>query len=229
MTDIKVLNRYLILFITFAIILSGCSDPKGYADGENDPAEHEAQENRNTNLPLDQFVKWVADKENKLIKDKAITDINYQLAYMPQELLAYTELKNEDFSKERFEEVKKNYAGMTYFKFRIEIKNGSGELLKYNLQSAQQYNERISYMSFKMQKDIFLVQANDTIYPDLFHFERIFDVAPYATVMFAFDDAKFKSGDEFTIIYNDRLFDKGIIKYNYKSKQLIDLPNIKGV
>jgi hypothetical protein len=27
-------------------------------------------------------------------------------------------------------------------------------------------------------------------------------------------------------VYNDKLFDKGFIKFNYKNKQLINLPNI---
>ena len=84
-------------------------------------------------------------------------------------------------------------------------------------------------MSFKMQNDIFIVQGNDTLYPGMYHFERIYEIAPFATVMLAFDDKKFKPENEFTVVYNDRLFNKGFIKYNYSPKQLIDLPNIPGV
>lgn len=211
------------------VFFFGCKNSDEVSSEESNVNEHATLQHTKTNLPLEQFVKWVADKENKLVRDKIISDINYQLAYLPCEYMAYTELKNENFTEEKFEEVKRNYEGMTYFKFRMEVNNGSGEVLKYNLSSGQQYNERINYMSFKMQKDIFLVQGRDTLLPGLFHYERIFELAPYATVMMAFDNEKFNPADEFTIVYNDHLFNKGYIKFNYKPKQLIDLPKITGV
>ncbi len=191
--------------------------------------QHVSLSNTQKELPIEQFVKWVGDKENDLSKIKEISEMNYHLSYMPKECLTYMELKNTEFTKEQFDETKKHYEGMTYFNFRIELKGGQGELLKYNLSSPQQYNARINYMAFEMQKDIFLVQGKDTLPPGLFHFERIYEVAPFATVMLAFDNKKFDPNNEFTVVYNDRLFNKGYIKYNYKQKQLIDLPNLSGV
>lgn len=230
MTDTRELNRFFYLFLILCFITTyGCNNSKEVSSDENDTAELTVLQNANKNLPLEQFVKWATDKENKLVRDKKISEINYQLAYLPMESMAYIELKNQDITKEKFEETKKHYEDMSYFKFRIELIGGSGELLKYNLGSAQQYNDRISYMSFQMQKDVFLVQGQDTLSPGLFEFERIFEIAPYATVMFAFDKKKFKPENGFTIVYNDRLFKKGYIKYNYRPKQLIDLPNISGV
>jgi len=230
MIDIKVLNRHSLLLFLFAFVFAGCDRSSDDSSAEETEAIG-AQELQYTqrSVPLEQFVTWVVDKENKLVKDKTISDINYQLAYLPQEYLAYNELKGETFDKAKFEEVEKGYSELTYFKFRIEAKEEKGELLKHDLQSAQQYNERINYMSFKMQNDIILVQEKDTIFPGLFHFERVFEVAPYATVMFAFDKKKFDPVKGFTIIYNDHLFNKGYIKYNYRQNQTIDLPNITGV
>lgn len=182
-----------------------------------------------TSLPMDEFVSFIADKENELTKNKEINDLNFQLSYMPKEYMAYLEVKNTEFTKEQLNEAINHYKNMTYFNFRLRLVKGQGELLKYNLVSPQQYEARIKYMSFEMQKDICLVQDNDTLYPGMFHFERIFEVAPYATVMMAFDNEKFDIKKEFTIVYNDKLFNKGFIKYNYKQNQLIDLPNITGV
>jgi hypothetical protein len=191
--------------------------------------QHLSLSNTHEVLPVEEFVKWVGDKENGLSKIKEISEMNYHLSYMPKECLAYMELKNDNLTKSKFDETLAHYEGMTYFNLRIELKGGQGELLKYNLSSPQQYNERINYMAFEMQKDIFLVQGNDTLMPGMFHFERIYEVAPFATVMLAFDNKKFNPESEFTVVYNDRLFNKGYIKYNYKQKQLIDLPNLSGV
>jgi hypothetical protein len=217
-------------FLISAAACRDADDDDVFSSDEVNAVDHSALSNTKTELELEQFATWVSDKENNLTKNKTISDINYQLAYLPKEYMAYTELKQEkNLTQERFEEVKKNYTGMTYFKFRIETKSGSGELLKYKLSSGQQYNERIDYMSFRMQEDIILVQGKDTLYPGMYHFERIYDIAPFATVMMAFDNKKFNPDGEFTIVFNDHLFHKGYIKYYYRTKQLIDLPNISGV
>lgn len=222
-------KAYYILITSVLVLFYSCrEDANSVATSEPETDAIELQ-NTHTDLPLNSFIEWVANKENNLVKNKEISEMNYKLSFMPKEYLAHLELKNEVYTEEQFAESVKHYSEMTYFNFRIELVGGSGELLKYNLNSGQQYNDRINYMSFRMPKDIFLIQGKDSLSPDLFHFERIFEVAPYATVMIAFDDEKFNPAEEFTIVYNDRLFNKGCIKFNYRPKLLIDLPNISGV
>jgi hypothetical protein len=224
MTAIKEMNKIANILL-LSLLLAGCSQLPEKHKG----IDHTSLPNKETQLELPVFVKWVENEENELVKNKTISEINYQVAFLPCDYLAYTELKNEDYTPQQFEQTKKNYEGMSYFKLRIEVKEHTGELLKYALSSARQYNERISYMAFRMQQDLFLVQGKDTLYPGLYHFERAYDLAPFADVMLAFDNAKFHPENEFTIVYNDRLFNKGYIKYIYRQKQLIDLPIIPNV
>lgn len=180
-------------------------------------------------VTVQEFVTWCADKNNKLCKSKDISDIRFNLTYMPAPSMAFLELRTETYDFPKFQETCDHYAEMTYFNLKLEVIDGTGELLKYKLQSPAQYDQRVKYMSFDMQKDICLVQGKDTLLPGLFQFERIFEVAPYSTVMVAFDNKKFNRDNEFTIIYNDKLFEKGFVKFNYKNKQLINLPNISGL
>lgn len=219
---------YQIFAFVFMITFWSCSENSAK---ETEPIndEHISLSNTKTDLPLPEFVKWVGDKENNLSKSKEISEMKYHLSYIPKECMAYLELKDEAYTPEQFNKTLESYKTMTYFNFRIELKDGKGELLKYDLNSPQQYTERINYVSFGMQKDIFLVQEKDTLFPGLYHFERTFDIAPFTTVMIAFDNEKFNPEKEFTIVYNDKLFNKGFIKYNYQPKQLIDLPNLSGV
>jgi len=44
--------------------------------------------------------------------------------------------------------------------------------------------------------------------------------------MMAFDNSKFDEEKEFTLVYNDRLFEKGLVKFNYQNKQLVDVPKV---
>jgi len=210
------------------LLLSACGGPDN-AGRKGFSATAVELEHTNERLPMNEFLAWVANDENELAKTKELNEIQYKMCYLPKQTMAYMELKDEAYTNEQFMQACEHYSEMSYFNFRLALTEGSGELLKYGLGSAAEYNERVNYMAFKMQDDIFLIQGKDTLHPGLFHFERIYEVAPYATVMLAFDDKKFDKENEFTIVYDDQLFHKGYIKYNYRPKQLIDLPNLTGV
>ncbi len=185
--------------------------------------------NSDETMTLKEFTGWCADKENKLAKEKTISGIRFKLSYLPAEIMALLELRSEHYDFEKFLKTRDTYLEMVYFNFKIEATDGTGELLKYKLESPAQYEARVKYLSFDMQNDLCLVQGNDTLLPGLYQFERTFGVAPYATVMLAFDAKKLDKSKGFTLVYNDRLFETGLIKFSYSDKQLINLPNINGL
>lgn len=221
----------IISFFTIVIITVASCRGKEIKEQLNEESEESIEVKNHTNeqVTVQEYLMWCADKNNKLNKSKDIADLRFDLSYMPAPCMAYLELRTETYNFLKFQEACNHYSDMSYFNFKLEIIDGTGELLKYKLQSPSQYDQRVKYMSFDMQKDFCLVQGKDTLFPGLFHFERIFEVAPYSTVMVAFDNKQFNKESEFTIIYNDKLFEKGFVKFNYKNKQLINLPNISGL
>lgn len=223
---IKIVNIITgIAFLTTPLVSCQSKDAKAsVADKEIAPVEIINHTGETVNVK--EFIAWCGNPENKLSKAKDIADLEFKLSYLPPEWMAFLELKTQPYDLPQFAKTKENYSEMSYFKFRIEVIDGGGELLKYKLQSPAQYEERVRYTSFDMQNDLCLVQDNDTLRPGLFLFERIFEVAPYGTAMLAFDNKKFDKNKGFTIVYNDVLFDKGYVKFNYTDKQLINLPNI---
>jgi hypothetical protein len=230
------LIKYCNLIIAFVFLTVACTDKKsnGFVK-ENDEQEENiigetpGPEVKAISMNVADFVKWCYDKKNQLNKVKEISELKYNLCYMPAASMAFVELRTEQYDYTKYKETCLNYSEMTYFNLKIEIPKNSGEILKYNLSSAGQYDKRVRYISFDMQNDICIIQDKDTLKPGLYQFERVFEVAPYATVMLAFDNKKFKPEKEFTICYNDKLFDKGYVKFNYKNGQLVNLPNINGL
>ncbi|MHB8259768.1 MAG: hypothetical protein ACYDCN_00990 [Bacteroidia bacterium] len=77
-----------------------------------------------------------------------------------------------------------------------------------------------------MEKDIRMVDGMDTLKCVLFHFERAYDVIPYATFLLAFPKSKFPLAEK-TFIYNDRVFNKGFIKITYTPEDLSQIPKLK--
>lgn len=224
-TDIKGLNKFNFIFIVFTGLICSCS-MNDDADSVASQESHELLVHTKENTTAKEFVAWCNNEENHLAKSKVISELNYHLSYLPSESMAFLELRTEEYDYEKFKKTTDNFKEMTYFNFKIELTGGSGELLKYQLNSAVQYESRVKYISFQMEKDLCLIQGQDTLYPGLYHFERAFEVVPYLTVMFAFDNKKFDKEKEFTIVYNDKLFEKGLIKFNYQNRQLIDMPNV---
>jgi len=231
------LNKKFLKYSSFIVCLlvgaAAChnmgsgSSPLFSFTGSSD--EEQPVNNATENMSVNDFMKWCADAENDLNKTKEISELKYNLSYIPTESMAYLELRTEEYDNAKLKKAMEHYADMTYFSFKIENQNGGGELLKHDLNSVQQYDWRVKYISFGMQNDIVLIQGGDTLSPGLYQFERIFEVAPYATVMFAFDNSKFNRDKEFTIVYTDKIFNKGIIKFHYKNQQLINVPNIVGL
>lgn len=224
------MNKLGYIFFAFGLtLIMSCQSDDAVIEKNEVVTENEPLQNIGMEMPLIDFNAWISAEENNLVKSKNISELNFKMSFVPKESMAFNELKGQEYTKEEFDEALTHYKDMSYFNFRIEVPKEQGELLKYNLSSAQQYNDRINYMSFRMQKDIILVQDNDTLFPGIFHFERIFETAPFATVMLAFDNKKINLEKEFTIIYNDQLFNKGYIKYYYQPNLLIDLPKINSL
>lgn len=77
------------------------------------------------------------------------------------------------------------------------------------------YESSVKYMSFKMQNDFYVVtQKKDTIKCSGSLFERNFKIAPQNKIMLYFSNID--PNDKIQLVYNDQLFKKGIIKFNFE-------------
>jgi len=175
-----------------------------------------------------EYVNWCQDKENSLKKSKELGDITFSLQYKPAELMACIEEESTEIDTDTLSKKVREFDELEYYDFKIEITSGQGELLKYDIGSAQEYNQRVNYFAFQMQHDLKLLDGSDTLDCKLFHFERAYDVAPYATFLLAFPKGKGIDGEK-TFFYQDKVFNKGIIKFTYQKSDFKNLPKLKTV
>lgn len=81
------------------------------------------------------------------------------------------------------------------------------------------YDKAVEYLAFKIKKDFKIVtSANDTILCSGVLFERNFKVAPFKRALLYFGDVN--PNEEIQLIYNDKLFGNGLMKFNFKAKPL---------
>lgn len=77
-----------------------------------------------------------------------------------------------------------------------------------------EYDKSVRYMAFDIQKDFYAVTSSkDTVKCSGVLFERNFKVAPSNKILLFFSNIK--PEDKIQLVYEDKLYRKGIIKFNF--------------
>ena len=94
------------------------------------------------------------------------------------------------------------------------FKNDTEEDLLTEKFTKMDYESSVKYMSFTIKDDFYVVTTkHDTIKCDGVLFERNFKIAPYNKVMLYFSNIS--PDEQIQLVYNDRLFQKGTIKFSF--------------
>lgn len=178
---------------------------------------------------LKSFMQKVNDDYENFEVSKKIGDFVFSVSYVPIEIIALRELAGDSANRSAFNHKIKELEGMSYYRLSIKNVKYEEELLRYNLAKESDYYARLNYFSFDFQNTIHLVEGNDTLHCDLFHFERTFGLNSELKFSLAF--ANSSSTQKKTFILEDKVFNNGTIKlefsesiYKHKPKiNLIDL------
>lgn len=181
-------------------------------------------------LTPDAYVSWINDQQiNSLTRHKKIGEVNFQLKYLPVAYMVSNELRKKDVTQAELDSLIPQYSGMEYYELKISIDDFYEETAKYGVTDMAMYQQRIVYMSFAMQNDLSVVVNDSKEVPcQLFHFERTYGVAPYATFLFGFSKEQMGEGvTERTVVLNDNLFNKGLIKFHWHTAEIENVPKIQ--
>lgn len=174
-----------------------------------------------------EYVKWVEDEHNGLIKHKRFGRFKYSLRYKPTDYMIVKDAASETIPVSLYDSLKNVYSGFEYYTFSIHDTLSMDELLKTNLKSRSEYDERLLYFSFEMQKDIQLVSGTDTIPCSLLHFERTYNISPQANFMLGFPVTKENNPGDKILIFEDKVFGIGLMKLKIKEEDLSEVPVLK--
>lgn len=225
------LNRYIYVLFLAILIASffSCNNSTENSEQANiisDAGVKVANISSQELLPKT-FVQWIQNPENGLRKEKTIDDMVFSAQYKPYEYIVCMEERTEEIEDSILKSKMNELNEMQYFDFKMMLKEEQKELLKYKITSQDEYDKRVKYFAFQMQQDIQLIEGNDTLSCELFHFERAYDLSPSAVFLLAFPKTTY-AGDKTLVVY-DRIFNKGYIKFNFNNSQLQNLPKIKTI
>jgi hypothetical protein len=177
-------------------------------------------------LPAD-YIRWVNDTVNGLVKDTVVGDYRFTLMYRPAEMMLLKDTQSKTLRKADIKAMKKDYAGVLYFVLHITpLKNAVIPGLLPALQRKSIFDSEVNYFSFGMQQDVKLVERNDTLPCLSFTYERTFEYAPYYSFLLVFEDKNNKNIDK-TFVYNDKLLGTGIVRLRFSGEKFQKIPKIK--
>jgi hypothetical protein len=210
--------KQFLLYIVVLMLLLGCQSK------ENKPG-YTKDADKIVLAPPD-LKSWLKVEENGYTKEKQINEYEYILTFIPNDLIINENEKN--INSGNIDSIRKNYE-MFCFNFQIKLNGATDELLKYNLSSS--YEDRIRYVSFKMENDIKLIDNNDSIKVGLFHFERYFNTSSTCNFNISFPSEKIiKSKSELVqFCFYDKLFNNGVINFTFNKNIFTQQPKIKFV
>ena len=173
------------------------------------------------------FEKWMKNNKNGLVKEKIINRLKYKVCFQPIDWLMLKSDKqlvmNDQVSK-----IKKDYESVLTFTIDITDTSESYSMLRYELGHENEYYDRINYYSNIIQNDLYLVDGTDTL-PCMFtHMEQTYNVSPINTITVEFvRKDKTKKYNDTWLVYNDRVFNSGILKFFFKKEDLNNIPELK--
>lgn len=177
-------------------------------------------------LPSD-YVEWVNNIDNGLLKEKTISPLNVELLYKPIPYIISNEKRSNKIPKKEYEARVNKLKGLQYYTLKLSIVGGETDVTNFEVSEISQQQDRLSYLSFAMKNDIRLIEEGDTLPCVLYHFERSYDVVPSRTFVLAFDQRPEYKKSNKTLVLDLSYFKTGPIKINFKTSDLERIPNLK--
>ena len=171
------------------------------------------------------YIRWVTDPANGLVKTKELSAFRFELRYLPSELTILNGISSVELTKEKVDAALAERGNVHEFQLRLASVEGT-EFLRTGISEMTQYHQRLEYYTGHVQNDLKLVVGFDTLDCSLSHFERTYGVAPYNTLILAFEQES-KTNDGLSLIYNDRVLGLGTVKFAIDQRDLEKIPELK--
>ena len=199
-------RRALVLLLLCSATLVSCGDPRTVA-------EYEA---------------WLNDPEQGLSKSRSTDGLDITLKYIPPELLAYNELRDqEQDAGVSNDSLRRQYAGTLNFLMTIQPSKGvkeGGDVMTRGIASQQELNGRILTMNFDFGELVSMQTASGSAKPVLAHFEGSYGLRKERQVVLAFankiGEIPVLDADTVDIAFVDKVFDTGIHHFVFETSRL---------
>ena len=175
-----------------------------------------------------EYMKYLSDVENGLVKKKEIAGISLQVKYLPVDYQVYVDAykTNKNITNEQVQELREDYKNSTTFMLTLGPEKGQGfDITRVNLETYEEYAARLDEMNFNMKDFVHLKVGEEIIKPDLAQMESLYGLEKKRDILFVFNTQKLKPNEDIQFVYKDKLFNTGINIFRFQNKDLAALPS----
>jgi len=111
------------------------------------------------------YIQWVKAEANGLHKKKEIYPLKVDLLYTPKDYHIVNNLKTNRIEQVDYEKEQERLGSLQYYHVKLSIVDAERRLDigNYQVQNMAEQQRRLGYLSFGMQKDIYLIEEQDTL------------------------------------------------------------------
>jgi hypothetical protein len=177
-------------------------------------------------LPPKEFIGFLSSSESGLTLKKNFNGINYKARMYTPELLALTQSESPINSEPELKKKAAECSDRLNFIFFIEDESKINYTVKSTVFDKQRYGAIMAYANTDMKNDFMLVQGKDTLACSILHLEPANSVHPLLRISLGFNGVN-PTTKEYTLVYNDNIFNNGPIKFHYSQSTFDHLPEVK--
>ena len=171
-----------------------------------------------------EYKQWVESSENGLFKSKRMGVLTYETKYITPEYQLILSNGPRDIEDLNIKEELANTSEGYNFQFTIRNQQNIPPL-RYQLHDEEEYFGRIQYFNNAASKDFFLIKNNTDTLPCVFaHMERDFGISPELRLQLSFGEVG--KHQDIQLCYQDKVFNNGMLKFQFKENDLTHLPEL---
>jgi hypothetical protein len=185
---------------------------------------------KNKGIDENQLMDYIFSSENELIKVDSINDYKFQLRYQPTDLIISNDIKGKKGNYSNWDscytELSKSYENFIYFVFDCSCKNE--EVLKYSSENMVDFQNKLSALSFDLNKYFSLItSSNDTLPLSFSYFPRSYNLLKTSSILISFPKEKIKNSDRIKIKFDDEIFGTGVHIFTFNTTDINNVPKLE--
>lgn len=174
-----------------------------------------------------QYLKALEETEG-LHKTVNSGGISYTFKVNTAEAMAWKDSYDPETKKVDKAQYEKRLAELKGFVFVLidqKVTDRNISVLKFNAANNAEYEERVKYYEFRAGSDMRMVCNGMEYPPSSYQYENHLDLSPVNTIAVAFPVCD--QGDDWQIVFNDRIMNNLLLKANFNKKDIEALPPLE--
>lgn len=179
-------------------------------------------------MNIDEFVNYVESKRSGFKKSVTTGDIEYIIQYKPVEYIIYKEMHGNIANEDSFENRRKELESTVWFNVYLKSKNSNVNPLKGNVSGLGEYNQNYQYLLTQASNDFKMYYGNNSVEAEKItcHFETNYGLTPTDIFVLGFKIPDAKPVKDMTLVYDDKLYNNGIIKVKILQEHIANTPTL---